>query len=45
MALKWVKNNLKKRALIFCILAPESNDLLVDAWYENNITNTNSSLF
>ena len=45
----WVKghsnNKENERCDFLAVQAAESNDLLVDAWYENNITNTNSSLF
>ena len=45
----WVKghsnNKENERCDFLAVQAAESNDLLVDTWYENNITNTNSSLF
>ena len=45
----WVKghanNKENERCDFLAMQAAESNDLLVDTWYENNITNTNSSLF
>jgi len=45
----WVKghsnNKENERCDFLAVQAAESNDLLVDNWYENNITNTNSSLF
>jgi ribonuclease HI len=45
----WVKghanNKENERCDVLAVQAAESNDLLVDTWYENNITNTNSSLF
>ena len=45
----WVKghanNKENERCDFLAVQAAESNDLLIDTWYENNITNTNSSLF
>ena len=45
----WVKghanNKENKRCDFLAVQAAESNDLLIDTWYENNITNTNPSLF
>ena len=45
----WVKghsnNKENERCDFLAVQAAESNDLLVDTWYENNITNTNPSLF
>ena len=45
----WVKghanNKENERCDFLAVQAAESNDLLIDAWYENNITNTNPSLF
>ena len=45
----WVKghaNNIEnERCDFLAVQAAESNDLLIDTWYENNITNTNPSLF
>ena len=45
----WVKghanNKENERCDFLAVQAAESNDLLIDAWYENNITNPNPSLF
>ena len=45
----WVKghanNKENKRCDFLAVQAAESNDLLIDTWYENNITNPNPSLF
>ena len=45
----WVKghanNKENERCDFLAVQAAESNDLLIDTWYENNITNTNPSLF
>ena len=45
----WVKghanNKEHERCDFLAVQAAESNDLLIDTWYENNITNTNPSLF
>ena len=45
----WVKghsnNTENERCDFLAVQAAESNDLLIDTWYENNITNTNPSLF
>ena len=45
----WVKghaNNIEnERCDFLAVQAAESEDLFVDAWYENNITNSSSSLF
>ncbi len=45
----WVRghsnNKENERCDFLAVQAAESNDLLVDSWYENNITNTSSYLF
>ena len=45
----WVKGHAEvkenERCDFLAVQAAESNDLLIDTWYENNITNTNPSLF
>ena len=45
----WVKghanNKENERCDFLAVQAAESNNLLIDTWYENNITNTNPSLF
>ena len=45
----WVKghaNNIEnERCDFLAVQAAESNSLLIDGWYENNVENTSSSLF
>ena len=45
----WVKghanNKENERCDSLAVKAAESNDLIVDTWYEKNVKNTNSSLF
>jgi ribonuclease HI len=45
----WVKghanNKENERCDVLAVQAAESNNLLIDTWYENNVENTGSSLF
>ena len=45
----WVKghanNKENERCDVLAVQAADSNNLLIDSWYENNVKNTGSSLF
>jgi len=45
----WVKghanNKENERCDVLAVQAADSNNLLIDAWYENNVKNSDSSLF